>query len=93
MLKITNVVRGVVVSGVLIASSAVAGVALAREDAPLRQQDKQTLEQNQPQQSIALVGSVKDGKISKQLAKSGYQNARVQAPSNSHLPSFAFYGK
>ena len=93
MLKPTNVARIIVVIAVLVASSAMVGTALARRDATQEPQNKQVLEQKQAKQSLVVVGSLKDGKVSKLADKSSDQGVKVLAQLNSRESTSAFYGK
>jgi len=89
MLNRTNVVRMGVVIAVLVASSALAGTALARQDAPPKLQEKLALGQDQVQESARLIGSAKDGKVSKQEIT----NVKMRPQSSSHERTFASFGK
>jgi hypothetical protein len=104
MLKQMNVLKTIVGIAVLAASGAVAGNALAREDAPKKAPEQSVLAQDQGNQLVLHVGSYKSGEVPKQVLINSAESeaarpnqdknsgsARTQ--SSSRVPTFAFYGK
>ena len=86
MLKRTNALRIIAIAAALVASSALAGTALAREDAPRWPQDKLAPAQDQVNQSVLNLGTYKNGKDSK-------LDVKVVGQPDSRQRTYASYGK
>jgi len=107
MLKQNNFVRASVILAMLVASGAMGGTALGRQDAPPTPQNKVALGQDQSQQSTLIVGSYKSGDVSRHELtnsaedetdrldkdKSGAPDVHVLSQPILHGRPFAFYGK
>ena len=66
MLRRTNIIRAIVVIAVLVATWAILGTAVAQKAAVPKPQDKLALGENEIKQLLLLIGTDKNGKISKQ---------------------------